>query len=135
MICNAQKVSQMHRVSGRGSQLMYVIMVTCQLLCVVICCSPFETVDTAGQFSHAQQPAFTHQTSAPLYANDAIANSGTLYEEIATDDGAGTMRVMVRALYDYEAVEDDEISLTAGNDTSYTSVVSLWVLVWKCHLL
>jgi len=87
-------------------------------------CSPFETVDTGAQFSHAQQPAFTQQTSAPLYANDAIANSGTLYEEIATDHGAGTMHVMVRALYDYEAVEDDEISLTAGNVTGHTCVES-----------
>lgn len=78
------------------------------------CCSPFETVDTTGQFSHAQPSAYTNQTSAPLYANDAIANSGTLYEEISTDHGAATVRVMVRALYDYEAVEDDELSLTAG---------------------
>jgi len=64
--------------------------------------------------SHVQQSAFTDQTAAPIYANDAIADSGTLYEEISTDHGAGTMRVMVRALYDYEAVEDDELSLTAG---------------------
>ena len=87
-------------------------------------CSPFETVDTA-----AQQPTFTHQTSSPVYANDTISNSGTLYEEISTDHGAGagTMRVMVRALYDYVAVEDDEISLTAGNVTSRTCIELLCV--------
>jgi len=77
-------------------------------------CSPFDAVDNGRQLSHVQQSAFTDQTAAPIYANDAIADSGTLYEEISTDHGAGTMRVMVRALYDYEAVEDDELSLTAG---------------------
>jgi len=77
-------------------------------------CSPFDSIDTASQYSHSQQSAFTDHTTAPLYANDVIANSGTFYEEISTDHGAGTMRMRMRALYDYDAVEDDELSLSAG---------------------
>ena len=91
-------------------------------------CSPFENVDTAGQFSNTQPPAYTDQTSAPLYVNNAIANSGTLYEEIATDRGAATVHVMMRALYDYEAVEDDELSLTTG--MAYTAQLWLYTLLW-----
>jgi len=70
-------------------------------------CSPFEAAENNIQFGHVQQ-------SVPLYANEGIANSAELYEEIAANHGAGMMRVMVRALYDYDAVEDDELSLTAG---------------------
>jgi len=33
---------------------------------------------------------------------------------MSTNHGAGAVRVMMRALYDYQAVEDDELSLTAG---------------------
>lgn len=78
-------------------------------------CSPFEAAETTAHFSHVQ--TYSAQTSAPIYANDTIADSGTLYEEISASHGAGggTMRVMVRALYDYQAVEDDELSLAAGN--------------------
>lgn len=90
---------------------------------VFLCCSPFDAVDTGRQYSHVQQSAYTDQTSAPLYANDAIANSGALYEEISTNHGAGTMRVMVRALYDYQAVEDDELSLTAGKFAGHVCIV------------
>jgi len=91
-------------------------------------CSPFDAVDNTRQFSHVQQSAFTDHTSAPLYANETIANSGTLYEEICTDRGAGTVRVMVRALYDYEAVEDDELSLTAGNGTSSMYRITVYMV-------
>ena len=95
-------------------------------------CSPFEPVDSSSHFSHVQQSAFTDQTSSPLYANDTIANSGTLYEEVSVDRGAGTMRILVRALYDYEAVEDDELSLTAGKVTTYLCIELLCIPVLSC---
>ena len=64
--------------------------------------------------SNAHQPAYTDQTSGPIYVNDGIENSEMFYDERSTNRGAGTIRVMMRALYDYQAVEDDELSLTAG---------------------
>jgi len=123
MICVAKIVSKIHKIWGIVDEHCNWTSAVCWYYC-----SPFENVDTTGQTSQAQPPAYTDQTAATLYANDAIANSGTFYEEISSDHVAGTMRVMVRALYDYKAVEDDELSLTVGKVIFDACDELLWIV-------